>query len=161
MKHLTKTLIAFCLFGFGTTIQAQNSITASGGNATGSGGMVSYSIGQVVFTKNSGTNGSVSHGVQQPFEISIVTAIEEAKGISIEFSVYPNPATDIVRLKIMNYEGENLRYQLYDINGNILLINKVEGNETNISMQNFLPANYFLKVTHGNKEIKTFKIIKN
>lgn len=161
MKHVIKTLIAFCLFGFGTIIQAQNTIPASGGNASGGGGSVSYSVGQVVYTKYTGTNGSATQGVQQPYEISVVTVIVEAKDISLEIEVYPNPSTDFVKLKIKNYEVENLRYQLYDINAGLIKDNKVEGNETSISMQNLLPSVYFLKVTDNNKVIKTFKIIKN
>ena len=144
-----------------TGLQAQNTISASGGNASGSGGSVSYSVGQIVYTSNTGTNGSAAQGVQQPYEISVVTGIEEAKDISLEIMVYPNPATDFVKLMIKNYEVENLRYQLYDINGRLLQDNKVEGNETNIVMSNFLPATYFLKVTDNNKVVKTFKIIKN
>ena len=161
MKQLIKTLITFCLFGFGTTMQAQNTIPASGGNVSGGGGTVSYSVGQVVYTTNIGSNGSVAQGVQQPFEISVVTSIEEAKGISLEIVLYPNPATDFIMLKIENCEIENLSYQLFDINGNLLLSNKVEGNETNIAMSNLVSATYFLKVTDNKKVIKTFKIIKN
>jgi hypothetical protein len=64
-------------------------------------------------------------------------------------------------LKIENYEAENLRYQLYDNSGILLQDIKVEGSETSIVMNNLVPAIYFLKVIQGNKEIKTFKIIKN
>ena len=161
MKKALIVLIAFCIFGFGSAIRAQNAIPASGGNAIGSGGSVSYTVGQVVYTKYTGTNGSVAQGVQQPYEISVVTETVEAKDISLEIEVYPNPATDFVKLKIKNYEFENLRYQLYDINGSLLKDNKVEGQEMNISMQNLLPSADFLKVTDNNKVIKTFKIIKN
>ena len=90
-----------------------------------------------------------------------MTSIEGTELISLEFTVYPNPVTDFLKLKTGNYEIENLRYQLYGINGNVLLSNKVELNETNTSMQNFIPATYFLKLIQGNKDIKTFKIIKN
>jgi hypothetical protein len=161
MKHLIKTLIAFCLFGSGTTMQAQNTIPASGGNISGGGGTVSYSVGQVVYTTNTGSNGSVAQGVQQPFEISVVTSVEEAKGISLEIVLYPNPATDFIILKIENCEIENLSYQLIDINGNLLLSNKVESNETNIAMSNRVSGTYFLNVTDNKKIIRTFKIIKN
>jgi hypothetical protein len=160
MKKNTVTIIAFCIFGFGTAIRAQNAIPASGGNASGTGGSVSYSVGQVVYTTNTGTNGSAAQGIQQPFEISVITGIEEASGISLEIVVYPNPATDFIRLKIENYEVENLSYQIYDINGSLLLSNKVDGNETSIVMSNLVSATYFLKLTYKNKVIKTFKIIK-
>ena len=159
MKVILSTVLLLCIGVFG--LQAQQVVTTSGGNASGSGGSVSYPIGQIVYTTNTGTNGSAAQGVQQPYEISVVTGIEEAKDISLEIVVYPNPATDFVKLKIKNYEVKNLRYQLYDINGSLLKDNKVEGNETNIVMSNFLPATYFLKVTDNNKVIKTFKIIKN
>jgi hypothetical protein len=142
-------------------VHAQNAIPASGGNASGSGGTVHYTVGQIVYNKSTGTNGSVAQGVQQPYEISVVTGIEAAKDISLEVSVYPNPAQDYVILKIKNYEVENLKYQLYDINARLLQDNKIVGNETNIVMSNYQSATYFLKVTDNNKVIKTFKIIKN
>lgn len=57
MKHLSKLLTAICLSASGMTIQVQNAIPASGGNASGSGDSVSYSIGQVDYTTNTGTSG--------------------------------------------------------------------------------------------------------
>jgi hypothetical protein len=56
-----------------STIHAQEAIPAGGGNASGSGGSASYSVGQVVYTTNTGTNGSAAQGVQQPYEISVVS----------------------------------------------------------------------------------------
>lgn len=157
-----KTVLLFILIGMcNMSLPAQQTVSSAGKEVSGTGGTVSYTIGQVVYTTNTGSNGTVTQGVQQPFEISVVTGIEEAKGISLEISIYPNPATDLIKLKIENYEVENLRYQLYDINGNLLQNNKVEGNETSIVMSNLVSATYFLKVTDKNKVIKTFKVIKN
>lgn len=67
-----------------TTAYAQQASTASGGNASGSGGSASYSVGQTAYTVSNG-NGSVSQGVQQPFEISIVTDIG-IKPSALQFS---------------------------------------------------------------------------
>ncbi len=58
-------------------VRAQESIVASGGEATGTGGSSSYSIGQVSYTSNQGTGGSVEQGVQQPFEIYAVLGMEK------------------------------------------------------------------------------------
>ena len=161
MRQKKVKLIAVLFLGIGLTgLQAQSTIPASGGNASGGGGTVSYTVGQIVYTTNT-ADGSVAQGVQQPYEISVITGIEEAQDISLEIVIYPNPATDFIKLKIENYEVQNLRYQIYDINGSLLLSNKVEGNETSIAMSNLLSATYFLKVTDNNKVIKTFKIIKN
>ena len=162
MNHLIKTLIAFFLFVFVTTIQAQNTIPASGGNAAGGGGTASYTVGQIVYTTNtSGTSGSVAQGVQQPFEISVITAIEQTENIKLSCSVYPNPANDFLTLKIENYDNKSLSYMLFDANGKLLENKKVTGNETIISMVNLFPSIYFLKVIDNLKEIITFKIIKH
>ena len=103
MRHKRLKLSAVLLLGLGLTgLQAQQSINAAGGNATGSGGMVSYSVGQVAYKTHTGTSGSVSEGVQQPYEISVVTAIEKTKGINLSVTAYPNPTTDFLQLKIEN-----------------------------------------------------------
>ena len=165
MKRKKVKLCAVLLLGIGIIgLQAQEAIPASGGNASGSGGSVTYSVGQVVYTINTGTSGSVAQGVQQPYEISDVTAIEEAKEITLQCSVYPNPTTDFLTLKVdasAMLSIQSMSYQLYDISGKLLENKKVEGNETRIDMDNLLPATYFLKIIQSDKVVKTFKIIKN
>ena len=163
MRHKKLKLSAVFLLGLGLTgLQAQTAVPATGGNASGSGGTVNYSVGQVVYTTNTGgSNGTVAQGVQQPFEISVVTGLDEAKGINLAFSAYPNPTTDFLNLKVENYNNTNLSYQLFDISGKLLEIKKITGNETSIVMSNLVLATYFVKVTEENKEIITFKIIKN
>jgi hypothetical protein len=141
-------------------LQAQETVPVSGGNATGTLGTASYTVGQIVNITNTGTNGTSSQGVQQPYEISVVTGIDDAFEIMLEMAVYPNPAIDFLKLKLCDYAIVNIRYQLYDLNGSLLLKSKIEVQETDISIQTLKPSTYFLKVLQGNKEIKTFKIIK-
>jgi len=162
MRHKKLKLSAVLLLGLGLTgLHAQTSVNATGGNASGSGGTVAYSVGQVVYTTNTGANGSVAQGVQQPFEISVVLAIEEAQGINLSVSAYPNPTTDYLTLEVNEFELSNLNFQLYDISGKLLQSEKITGNQTSIVMSNLVPATYFVKVIQDNKEVKTFKIIKN
>ncbi|MCF8298850.1 MAG: T9SS type A sorting domain-containing protein [Saprospiraceae bacterium] len=56
---------------------------------------------------------------------------------------------------------QTLSYQLCDINGKLIEKKKISSNETIISSINLVSGVYFLKVIDKNKEIKTFKIIKN
>lgn len=162
MKYKKLKLSVILLLGLGLTgLQAQESVNATGGDASGSGGSASYSVGQVVYTTNTGTNGSVAQGVQQPYEISIVTGIEEAKGINLSVTAYPNPTTDYLTLEVNDFELSTLHFQLYDMNGKLLQNKKITGNQTSIVISHLVPANYFVKVIQGNKEVKTFKIIKN
>lgn len=162
MRYKKLKLSAILLLGLGLTgLQAQESVNATGGDASGSGGSASYSVGQVVYTTNTGANGSVAQGVQQPFEIPVVTGLEEAKGINLSVSVYPNPTTDYLTLQVKEFDFSNLYFQLYDMNGKLLQSEKITSNQTSIVMSNLVPATYFVKVVQGNKEVKTFKIIKN
>lgn len=165
MLHVKVKFFALILLSFGLIeLKAQETIPATGGNASGSGGTVSYTVGQVIYNTNTGTNGSVAQGIQQPYEISIVSGVDETESINLILSAYPNPTTDFLTLKIdasATLSIQSMSYQLYDISGKLLESKKIEGNETSIDMKNLVPAIYFLKVIQGSKEVKTFKIIKN
>ena len=164
-KFIFLILISLAFVG----LQAQIAIPASGGEASGDGGSVSYSIGQLAYTTDAEANGSIAQGVQQPYEISVVTTIDQEQSITLESSVYPNPATDYLTLKVSNTDsGDNstsnslLSFQLFDMNGTLLISKDLAGsNETGINMDKYVPATYFLKLFRDNKEIKTYKIIKN
>lgn len=161
MKHnKLKLAMALMLVLMLNELQAQETFPASGGDASGSGGKVSYTIGQIIYTTITGTNGSVAQGVQQPYEISVVSGIKETNTITLQLSIYPNPTSNFLILNIGNYNNERLSYQLFDNTGKLLENNKITKNESNISTENLAPAIYFLKVTNNQKEIKTFKIIK-
>lgn len=143
-----------------TTASAQSSVNTSGGNATGIGGSVSYSIGQTTFQSYNGTNGSIANGVQQPYEISVLTSIEGTNGINLLIFAYPNPTTDYLTLEVNDFDFTNLHFQLYDIKGLLLQNNKIINKQTSIFLNHLLPANYFLKVIKDNEVIKIFKLIK-
>ncbi|TVQ12793.1 MAG: T9SS C-terminal target domain-containing protein [Bacteroidetes bacterium] len=148
-----------------STLSAQESVNATGGNASGSGGTASYSVGQVAYQTHTGTNGSVAEGVQQPYEISVVTGIEEAKSINLSVTAYPNPTSDYLTLNIDEFDISNVSYQLYDMQGKLLQSEKITDNQTSIFMKDLAPAIYFVRVivkTQGlaSQEVKTFKIIK-
>jgi hypothetical protein len=151
----------FILFLFAVNISAQNAIITSGGNASGAGGSLSYTIGQIFYKVNVGTNGSISQGVQQPYEISVVTSIKGTENIQLGLAVYPNPVRDNLTLRFTGDVPLQCVAYMYDINGSLLLTKKIEGNVTSVSMEAFLPGSYFLKVIQGSNEVKTFKIIKH
>jgi hypothetical protein len=64
-------------------------------------------------------------------------------------------------LIVEDYAALKLTYKLYDIGGKLILQNNVLNLETIISMKTLASSTYFLSVMQSNKELKTFKIIKN
>jgi hypothetical protein len=159
MKH-KKIKLSLLLLGIGITAQAQQATNASGGDATGSGGTVSYSLGQVVYTTNSGTTGSVAQGVQHAYEIFTVGI--KATELNISLTVYPNPTADNLTLQISDYNNEKLSYQLYDLQGKLLNNGQITAQQTQIDMNSLPSATYFVNVVNQeNKKVQSFKIIKN
>lgn len=160
-KLESKKKLVLIILGFVfLSVHAQEVFNGAGGDASSSEGTVAYSIGQIIYTTNTGTNGSLAQGVQQAFEISIVEGLLEVKGINITVSAYPNPTTDFLNLKVENYDNTNLSYQLFDMNGKLLESKKLKSDQTIIDMSNLPSATYFVKVIQNSKKVKTFKIIK-
>lgn len=143
-----------------SSLNAQNSVNTSGNNLTGVNGTVSYSVGQVIYTTNTGTNGSNSQGVQQPFEISEVLSSIDYSSIVKDLKIYPNPSSNLLILNISNFNDIKLDFEILDINGKILITEKNLKHENIIDITSFSNAVYFLKINHENEAIKTFKIIK-
>lgn len=161
MRHNRLKIGVVLLLGFWMTgVQAQECINTVGGDISGGGGSVSYSVGQVTYQTYTNTNGSISEGVQQSYEISIVSAIKEAQGINLSVSAYPNPTANNLILEVKDVEHSTTYFQLYDIQGKLLQKREITGNLTSIIMSNLVPATYYVKVIRGEKEVKTFKIIK-
>lgn len=162
MRHEKVKLTAVLLLSLGlTSVQAQEGIPASGGNASGSGGIANYSVGQPFYTVSNGANGYITEGLQQAFDISIVTQTPEGAGVQLQCSVYPNPVTDVLVLTVDNSEITNLSYMLFGTNGNVIECKTIEGSTASIIMKDLAPATYFIKVLSNSREIKSFKIIKN
>lgn len=158
MKFI-KAIILIIGLGVGA-LQAQNAVPTTGGEATGSGGTASYTIGQVAYSTNSGTSGTATQGVQQPYEIS-TTLGTDLKKINLELKVYPNPSTGILYLKIEGWRLSELSYQLLNIQGKLIEQHVIADFQTSIDMHSHARAVYLLNVHEKDELIKTFRIIKN
>lgn len=153
-------LLLLTIFSFDLVAQTtHNVLSASGGDASGTGGSVAYSLGQVVYTTNIGTSGSIAQGIEQAYEIYSV-GINDSK-LAISLSIFPNPTSDFLILKIQDYLNENLRFQLVDENGKLISNDQITALETQIEMRALARASYFLNILKNNEIMQSFKIIKN
>ena len=156
-KHL---LLLISPLLWGSIAQAQESINSAGGNATGSGGTVAYSIGQVVYTTNTASNGTVAQGVQQAYEIQSLEVSEVKPTISLK--VFPNPTTSNLTLQISEYNNEEYSYLLYDMLGKALSKGQIKSQRTQINTSGLPSATYIINVQNkANQNLQSFKIIKN
>lgn len=137
---------------------AQDSANAAGSNATGPGGSVSYSVGQIVYTSQNGNAGNLTQGVQHAYEVYYTSMQEAGK---FELRLFPNPTAEQLTLIMSEYTDEGWFCELYDINGKLLLKKNIMSNETQIDMIQFPPAIYSLRITSlSKKNAESYKIIK-
>jgi len=146
------------LFGV-VSLMAQQAIPAAGGNAIGFGGSVSYSVGQAFFQVHSDSSGEVRQGVQQPFEIYTVS-VEHETDIPIKLNAFPNPAQDVLTLEISSGTIANYSYRLYDMQGKLLENNIITDMHTHLSVGHLPVGTYLLNISHENKVVKGYKIVK-
>ncbi len=159
-KGTIKVLITLFTSLWITGLSAQNSINTSGGNASSTDGNMSYSVGQVFYNTSQGTNGSIIEGVQQPYEISVIIGIDDIDGINLYYSAYPNPVTEFLTLSINGVEAFQLVCSLYDLDGKLIQQIQVTDPETKIWMADLVPASYIIRLTQGNKVVRSFKVVK-
>lgn len=156
MRKKTILLILFCSsIGF-----AQQDFVAAGGDGSGAGGSVSFSLGQTAVTEITGSNGTLSQGVQQPIEIySLPTA---QFSIDYKISLFPNPAINSITLLLDSAKDfSQLSYEMFDVTGKNLMRGKIATTETVINISDLATSTYFLNMVESGKVVKTFKIIKN
>ncbi len=156
---MQKIFIIIAFFVASSFAQAQESVNSIGGVDVGTGGTVSFSVGQMVYTTDSKESGSVVQGIQRPYKIT-ATDIKKLDN-SISFKAYPNPSSDDLFLEMNAFRNEKLNYQLYDMQGKLLMTNPIEIPKTQINMRGLAVGAYVIHILDStNQAIQTIQIIK-
>jgi len=150
---------AFVPILFAGPLMAQNNTVASGADVSGSGGSVSYTVGQIEYETLSSSAGTITQGIQQPYEIWSVS-IDEPES-QFEFNLFPNPSVDYITLRVEGLPTNDLSYRIYDMNGKLLKTGSIYSTDTFISMEELANATYLVKVSDAKKDYKIFKVLKN
>jgi len=151
--------IIYLLIFFPVLISAQSNLTTAGGDLKGEGGSVSQSIGQLSYAEMSSDGISVSEGVIQVYEITVLSGNDNYQ-IQLFYKAFPNPVNENLYLSVENFMGQILEYQIFDNESRLIVKGNIESALTAIETSNLIPANYFLLVTKYGKTEKSFKIVK-
>ncbi|GEP51331.1 hypothetical protein FNO01nite_20030 [Flavobacterium noncentrifugens] len=155
MKYKLSILLSFVSI----VIQAQENVVAAGGNAVGGSGSVAYSIGQIGYHQLDSSDKNIIEGLQQPFEI-MVLGFEDFVPAAIAITAYPNPTAGQLQIEMASLR-EDLQFELYDINGRIIIKKSIINSlQTAVPMENLQPGIYLLAISDQKSTIKTFKILK-
>lgn len=138
----------------------QQSVHSSGGNANGSGGTASYSVGQVSYTSQVGSTGMLGLGVQQAYELFMVSIPDTVtKG---QTNVFPNPSKEYLVLQVDAYRERKPSYRLCDPTGKILTEGEVTSRQTYIDTTELPSGLYMIQVIWGEEQrrMQSHKFIK-
>jgi len=157
---MKRILFVFILHLMITQIRAQQVISAAGATASGTGVQLSWTIGEPVIETFTGATAILTQGFHQ--SRLFATAIDPIENPGLKLTVYPNPVSGILKLEITDHRLEGIRYSLFTMDGKSILDRKVEKQPELISMENYTPGTYLLKIfVSGNHPVQTFKIVKN
>ena len=141
-------------------IAQSHSFNTLGGVITGSGGTVSQSLGQLVYTSEESASGSMAQGIQRPYRLASVEIKPLAPALN--FSVLPNPTDGDLLLRLSDKPEENPVYKVTDLQGRELLDGPVSFPETQIRLSGFASGTYLIQIRDKqNKPLQTLQIIKN
>jgi hypothetical protein len=157
MKNLVLLFISFCsLFSF-----AQQGPVAAGTSTTGAGGSVSYSIGQIDHIAPTGSGGNTNEGLQQPYELFVVSTSLNEKDKTISINVFPNPASHSVIIELKNTDLKDCHYQLADVNGKLITWSVIKERSTTIDVSELSSGIYYISIYNNSSGINSYKLIKH
>lgn len=157
---MSHTLLALFLLFSLTTAQAQQAVGAAGGDATASGGSVSFTVGQVAYTASGTPSGSLSEGVQQPWTV-LPTALQTGPDGQLLLTAFPNPAADVLTLHTNTLVSPSAEARLFAADGSLVRQQVLEGPDTSFDLKGLALGKYTLVVRDGDRPLGTFSVIKH
>jgi Secretion system C-terminal sorting domain len=157
-----KKTILFALFYLFSVVSsfAQRSVHIAGGEIKNTTGSISYSVGQVNYINTRDNKNTLTQGVQQPYEISIISDVDNLNK-QFNISLFPNPTLNTITVTINETDASDFKSQLFDINGKLLLQKESMESKSDMDMTTMAAGTYFLKIENKYHSTNSFKIIKN
>jgi len=159
MRNIASILLYLLCCGAVTSVSAQQVISSGGASAVGTGVQLSWTIGETVIETFTGSSAILTQGFHQTR--LTITAVDPTLFPGLEVSVYPNPVSTQLRVKISGERIQNLSYQLFNAEGKAILNKLVDNPEALINMEIYTSGIYLLKFFREDDPLKTFKIIKD
>ncbi len=164
MIHFRMILIVTIggLLAAAQSVSGQAVVPAAGGDASGAGGTASFSFGQLAYNTHHSLSGSAAEGVQQPYEIWLVTSLAGMLHAGFDISLFPNPADDIITAKLQAPPGtsQHVLLEIFDVYGKRMLSLTLMEGHTVFIVSDLMPGVYFVRANHNAQLIQTFKLIK-
>jgi hypothetical protein len=159
---MKKSLLLILLFQAAWTINIQAQlmqvITSSGGICQEEETSMTWTLGETIILTMSSGDLMFTAGFLQP--VLIVSTTDRDESSPFEIKAFPNPANGSLEVELKESRSGNINFSLYDAGGRKLLQIYPENSKTRIDLGQYSSGLYLLKVSEADKEITSFKIIK-
>lgn len=153
------SITIFCLLLILPVLAASQQVLSTTGNhAQNNQGMLSWTLGEPFITTLTSDENMLTQGFHQGK--LTVTAIIEKNILPFSITAYPNPANEILHLKIEPETSDRLQYVLYSVHGQLLSESSLSTSITEIFFNDLKPGLYFVKILQDTREQKIFKVLK-
>lgn len=156
-----RKILTFLLFVFIFPLIAQThaSLLSAGGNVASVSASISYSVGQVMYKQTLADDYIVSSGVQLYLASlpSFISKDFEQKAI---FRIFPSVTDDFITMEKIDLCKHKYTMHLYNLQGVFLKRKSIESNAYSLSLINYPPGVYFLKIYNDEAQSMVFRIIK-
>jgi hypothetical protein len=160
MKRLLVTIFSIGLIVPAVAQVKQEVIASAGGHGVNGNLSISWTLGETIIPtyKSSDNMLILTHGFQQQL---VVTTVEENLGNAVEVSIFPNPASEAIRIRFTEPLDTEVKFDLVDSRGEHVITGMIEVaiTEETINLQDLSGGVYFLRVTRGNRA-NVYKIVK-
>jgi len=157
----TLTLLSVFIFIISTTF-CQNTnlevISTGGDYMKKANSSLSWTIGEIATETLSDTSNILTQGFQQS-KLTVIS-IKENEIPEFDIKVYPNPTKYLLSIEIDSEEINDFQIMLFDLSGKKISQTKMTEKKKNIDMNIYPTSTYILKITKKEKEISSYKIIK-
>ena len=145
-------------------IIAPQSVNSSGAKMSQSNGSLSFTVGELVVLNLSDSEGNTLGGGFTAGATLTTASIQETDAAVLDVSVFPNPTSDLVNIRINHSSIEQVVVSITDLQGKEVYNGLYAGisNTIGINTAAYAPGTYVLSLKNNNNQVLgTYKIIKN
>jgi len=134
---------------------AQEVVSTQGDSYSNANGSIDFTIGEVITATGSNGGNNITQGFHQT-NLNVLGVDDHFP--SYEAIIFPNPTEDILNIRTSTFE--DVTYTLYDVQGKLLMQNKLFAEQTPIQLVHLAAGGYSLVLTNETQKLKTFRIVK-
>jgi hypothetical protein len=143
---------------------APQSVNSSGAKMSQSNGSLSFTVGELVVLNLTDSEGNTLGGGFTAGATITTVGIQETDATVLDVSVFPNPTSDLVNIRINHSTIEQVVVFITDLQGKEVYNGIYAGisNTIGINTSEYAPGTYLLSLKNNNNQVLgTYKIIKH